>query len=60
MFITHRKMFITHKSYRPSVVFWKYFKYGNHSSETSFTTEQAKKFTIRMHASEHSKVKNRK
>ena len=30
-------MFITHKSYCPSVVFGKYFKNGKHSSDISFT-----------------------
>jgi hypothetical protein len=37
--ITHRKMFITHKSFCPSVDFWKYFKYGKYSSRKSFTIE---------------------
>ena len=30
-------MFITHKSNYPRWVFWKYFKYGKHLSETVFT-----------------------
>jgi hypothetical protein len=49
-------MFIAQKSYCPSVVFWKYFKYGKDPSETGFTIEYANKFTTRMHASKHSKV----
>jgi hypothetical protein len=51
-------MFITHKSYCPSVVFGKYFKYGKHPSETGFTIEYANKFTTKMNASKHSKVKS--
>ena len=51
-------MLITHKSYCPSAVFGKYFKYGKHSSETSFTIEKANKFTIKTHPFKHSKVKN--
>ena len=50
-------MLITHKSYCPSAVFGKYFKYGKHSSETSFTIEKANKFTTRMQPFKHSKVK---
>ena len=52
-------MFITHKSNCPSVVFEKYFKNGKHSSETSFTIEKANKFTTKMNASRHSKIKNK-
>jgi hypothetical protein len=33
-------MFITDKPYYLSPVFWKYFKYGKHSIETSFTIEE--------------------
>ncbi len=37
-------MSITHKNAYPSVVFWKYFKYGKHLSKTGSTNEQANKF----------------